>query len=93
MYPPFKSLSGKQKYLTLLTDLYILLSTLQAGPNLDLGVMGAFFRANVLKKGHFVCLHPLNRCHFTQPISNENIFFKTQGTRLGAIVTPNKGLE
>ena len=27
------------------------------------------------------------------PISNENIFFKTQGTRLGAIVAPNKGLE
>ena len=26
-------------------------------------------------------------------ISNENIFLKTQGTRLGAIVTPNKGLE
>ena len=26
-------------------------------------------------------------------ISNENIFLKTQGTRLGAIVTRNKGLE
>ena len=26
-------------------------------------------------------------------ISNENIFFKTQGTRLGAVVTPNKGLD
>ena len=26
-------------------------------------------------------------------ISNENIFFKTQGTRLGAIVAPNKGPE
>ena len=26
-------------------------------------------------------------------ISNENIFLKTQGTRLGAIVAPNKGLE
>ena len=27
------------------------------------------------------------------PISNENIFFKTQGIKLGAIVAPNKGLE
>ena len=26
-------------------------------------------------------------------ISNGNILFKTQGTRLGAIVAPNKGLE
>ena len=26
-------------------------------------------------------------------ISNENIFFKTQGTRLGAIVARNKSLE
>ena len=26
-------------------------------------------------------------------ISNENIFLKTQGTRLGVIVAPNKGLE
>ena len=26
-------------------------------------------------------------------IFDEDIFFKTQGTRLGAIVTPDKGLE
>ena len=26
-------------------------------------------------------------------ISNENIFFKTQGTRLGAIVAPSEGPE
>ena len=26
-------------------------------------------------------------------ISNKSIFFKTQGTRLGAIVAPNKSLE
>ena len=26
-------------------------------------------------------------------ISNEIFFFKTQGTKLGAIVAPNKGLE
>ena len=26
-------------------------------------------------------------------IFNESIFLKTQGTRLGAIVAPNKGLE
>ena len=34
----------------------------------------------------------LFRAHFLT-ISNENIFFKIQGTRLGAIVAPNKGLE
>ena len=44
------------------------------------------------KKGHFICLHPRNRCYFLI-ISNENIFFKIQGTILGAIVAPNKGLE
>ena len=39
--------------------------------------MSAFFRKNFRKKGHFVCLHPLNRCHF-YPFLIKNIFFKTQ---------------
>ena len=45
-----------------------------------------------LKKRHIVCFHFLNRCHFLS-FSNENIFLKIQGTRLGAIVARNKGLE
>ena len=31
---------------------------------IDTGGMGAFFKAHLLKKVHFVCLHSLNRCHF-----------------------------
>ena len=31
---------------------------------LDIEGMGAFFRANFMKKRHFVCLQPLNKCHF-----------------------------
>ena len=34
------------------------------GPILGIRGIGVFFRAHFLKKGHFVCLHPLNRCHF-----------------------------
>ena len=63
-----------------------------AGPILDIESMGACFRAHFQKKGHFVCLHPLKQISFLT-ISNGIIFFKTQGTRLGAIVAPNKGLE
>ena len=46
---------------------------------------GTFF-----EKGHFVIL-PKQMSFLT--ISNENIFFKTQGTRLGATVAPHKGRE
>ena len=43
-----------------------------------------------MKKGHFVA--PPNQISFFT-VSEENIFFKTQVTRLGAVVAPNKGLE
>ena len=45
----------------------------------------------VLKKGILFTWPPEQMSFLT--ISNENNFFKTQGTRLGAIVAPNKGLE
>ena len=55
--------------------------------------MGAFFtRAHVLEKKDIVFLAPPKQMSFLI-VSNENIFSKTQGTRLGAIITPNKGLE
>ena len=44
------------------------------------------------KKRAFWLLAPPKQMPFLT-ISNKNIFFKTQGTRLGAIVTPNKCLE
>ena len=53
---------------------------------------GYVFRAHFLKKGHFGCLNPPKQMPFLT-VSNENIFSKTQGTRLGVIVAPNKGLE
>ena len=37
---------------------------IKPGPILDIGGMSMIFRANFLKKGHFVCLHTRNRCHF-----------------------------
>ena len=37
-------------------------------------------------------LAPPNQMPFLT-ISNENIFFENQGTRLEAIIAPNKGLE
>ena len=60
---------------------------LPTGPVLDIGGMGAFFKAHFLKKKA-----PPEQLSFLT-ISNENIFFKTQVTRLGAIIAPNKGLE
>ena len=55
--------------------------------------MGAFFtRAHVLEKKDIVFLAPPKQMSFLI-VSNENIFSKTKGTRLGAIITPNKGLE
>ena len=44
------------------------------------------------KKKDIVFLAPPKQMSFLI-VSNENIFSKTQGTRLGAIITPNKGLE
>ena len=52
------------------------------GPILDNKAWVRFFP----KQEHFFCLQPLKKCHF-QP------FFKTQGTRLGVIVTPKKSRE
>ena len=52
------------------------------GPILDIRVMGAFFGAHFLKKKAFCLLAPPKQMLFLT-ISNENIFLKTQGTRLG----------
>ena len=43
------------------------------------------------EKSTFCQLAPSKQMSFL--ISNENIFFKTQDTKLGALVAPNKGLE
>ena len=51
-------------------------------------IWGIFF----WKKGAFCLLTLLKQMPFLS-ISNKNIFFKTQGNRLGAIVAPNKRLE
>ena len=63
-----------------------------SGPVLDTGVMGAFFGSTFSeKRAFFLLAHPKQLSFLT--ISDENIFLKTQGTRLGTIVAPNKGLE
>ena len=58
---------------------------------LDIGGMGTFLRAHFLKKGIFFACTPKQMSFLT--ISYENIFSKTQDTRLGAIVASNKGLK
>ena len=62
------------------------------GPILDSEGMGAFFGAHYSEKRAFCLLAPPKQMPFLT-ISNKNIFFKTKGTRLGAIVAPNKCLE
>ena len=54
--------------------------------------MGVFFGAIFFKKGAFCLLAPLKQMSFLIT-SNESTFFKNQGTRLGAIIVPNKGLD
>ena len=54
--------------------------------------MGAFFGGTFSEKRAFCLLAPAKQLSFLM-ISNENIFRKTQGTRLGATVAPIKGLE
>ena len=54
--------------------------------------MGAFLGAHFSEKGAF-CLLVLPKQMPFLTLSNENIFFKTQGIRLDAIVAPNKSLE
>ena len=53
--------------------------------------MGAFFGTIFFRKDVLVACTPMQMSFLT--ISNENIFFKNQGTRLGVIIAPNKGLE
>ena len=62
------------------------------GPILDIRGMGAIFWGTFFEKKAFCLLAPPKQMSFLT-ISNENIFLKTQSTRLGAIVAPNKGLE
>ena len=62
------------------------------GPILHIPGMGAFFAGTFSEKRSF-CLLALPKQMSFLTISNENIFLKTQGTRLGVIVAPKKGLE
>ena len=64
----------------------------KAGPILDSESMGAFFGACFSEKRAFCLLVPPKQMPFLT-ISIKNIFLKTKGTRLGAIVAPNKFLE
>ena len=61
-------------------------------PILDSEGVGALFAAHFLEKSAF-CLLTLPKQMPFLTISNKNIFFKTQGKRLGAIVAPSKHLE
>ena len=64
-----------------------------AGPIIDTGGMGAFFRVHLFKKGAFCLLAPPEQM-LILTIFNEHIFFfKTLGSRLDAIVAPNKSLK
>ena len=51
--------------------------------------MGAFYKAHFCQKRNLF-ITPKLLSFLT--ISYENIFFKTQDTRLGAIIAPNKDL-
>ena len=62
------------------------------GPILDSEGMSAFLGVHFSEKRAFWLLAPSKQMLFLT-ISDKNIFFKTQGTRLGAIVTRNKCLE
>ena len=50
-------------------------------PILDNGAWVYFLGAYFFKKGHFVCLHPQNRCHF-QPFLMKMIFSKLRAVDL-----------
>ena len=58
------------------------------GPILDISGIGAIYWYDIFWKK----VAPPKQMSFLT-ISNENIFLKTQSTRLVAIVAPNKGLE
>ena len=51
------------------------------------------FCAHFLRKKKDICLLTTHKQIPFLTISEENIFFKTQGTRLHAMVALNKGLE
>ena len=54
--------------------------------------MDAFLGADFFEKGTFACLPPPKQMSVLTN-SNENIFSKTQGTKLGVIIEPIKVLE
>ena len=69
--------------------LYLLTNT---WPILDSEGIGALFGAYFLEKSAS-CLLTLPKQMPFLTISNKNIFFKTQGKRLGVVVAPNKHLK
>ena len=78
--------------LSVATWVYMDVTPKWPGPILDTEGMGAFFGGHFSKKKALCLLAPPKQMPFLI-ISNGNIFFKTQGARLGAIVASNKGLE
>lgn len=56
-------IKGVIQLLTFLKHYWFLFKSRLAGPILDIEGTGAIFGAHFLKKRHFVCSHPLNRCH------------------------------
>ena len=64
---------------------------MHSGSILDIEGMGGFWGAFFEKR--VFCLLALPKQMPFSTISKENIFFKIQGTRLGVIVAPSKGLE
>ena len=71
---------------------YCLYLFMNIWPILDIEDIDVLFGAHFLEKRAFCLLTLLKQMSFLT-ISNKNIFFKTQGNRLGAIVAPNKRLE
>ena len=63
-----------------------------SGPILEIEGMGAFFWGTIFWKKGICLLAPPKQMSFST-ISHKNIFLKTQGTKLGAIIAPNKVLE
>ena len=64
---------------------------MQAGPILDTGGMDAFLGHIFCRKGILFACIPETDVIFKQ--FKQNVYFKTQGTILAAIVAPIKGLE
>ena len=64
---------------------------IKPGVILDIWGMSMFLGQILWKKAFCLLAHPKYMLFLS--ISDENIFFKTQGTRLSVIVAPNKSLE